>query len=111
MRRTELLVREAVPALEAETVRIVHLSDIHFWQYAFNPLRLMSKRLAGMVSLLAGRARRFRLAGVPRLVDRVRSLDPDHILITGDITTTAPARRIPGGARGRWPISSTNRAG
>jgi 3',5'-cyclic AMP phosphodiesterase CpdA len=70
-------------------VRIVHLSDIHFWQYAFNPLRLMSKRLAGTVSLLAGRARRFPLAGVPRLVDRVRSLEPDHILITGDITTTA----------------------
>jgi 3',5'-cyclic AMP phosphodiesterase CpdA len=70
-------------------VRIVHLSDIHFWQYAFNPLRLMSKRLTGMVSLLAGRARRFGLAGVPRLVERVRNLDPDHILITGDITTTA----------------------
>jgi 3',5'-cyclic AMP phosphodiesterase CpdA len=70
-------------------VRIVHLSDIHFWQYAFNPLRLMSKRLTGMVALLAGRARRFRMAGVPRLVDRVRNLEPDHILITGDITTTA----------------------
>jgi 3',5'-cyclic AMP phosphodiesterase CpdA len=70
-------------------VRIVHLSDIHFWQYAFNPLRLMSKRLAGMASLLAGRARRFRLAGVPRLVERVRRLEPDHILITGDLTTTA----------------------
>ncbi len=70
-------------------MRIVHLSDIHFWQYAFNPLRLMSKRLAGMASLLAGRARRFRLAGIPRLVDRVSSLEPDHILITGDLTTTA----------------------
>src|SRR5262249_11522614 len=63
--------------------------DIHFWQYAFNPLRLMSKRLVGTVSLVAGRARRFRLAGVPRLVDRGRSLEPDHNLITGDITTTA----------------------
>jgi 3',5'-cyclic AMP phosphodiesterase CpdA len=70
-------------------LRIVHLSDIHFWQYAFNPLRLMSKRLHGMVALAAGRARRFGLAGVPRLVDRVRSLDADHILITGDLTTTA----------------------
>lgn len=70
-------------------MRIVHLSDIHFWQYAFNPLRLMSKRLTGMLSLAAGRARRFRLAGVPRVVERVRSLVPDHILITGDITTTA----------------------
>jgi 3',5'-cyclic AMP phosphodiesterase CpdA len=75
--------------LGADSVRIVHLSDIHFWQYAFNPLRLMSKRLAGMASLLAGRARRFRLAGVPRLVERVRQVGPDHILITGDLTTTA----------------------
>ncbi len=70
-------------------MRIIHVSDIHFWQYAFNPLRLMSKRLAGMAALLAGRAARFRLAGVPRLVERVRQLEPDHILITGDVTTTA----------------------
>jgi 3',5'-cyclic AMP phosphodiesterase CpdA len=70
-------------------VRIIHVSDIHFWQYEFNPLRLVSKRLIGMAALLWGRARRFRLEGVPRLVERVRRLDPDHILITGDLTTTA----------------------
>jgi 3',5'-cyclic AMP phosphodiesterase CpdA len=71
------------------TVRIVHVTDIHFWQYAFNPLRLMSKRMLGTAFLLAGRAKRFHLAGVARLVDRVRQLEPDHILITGDLTTTA----------------------
>jgi 3',5'-cyclic AMP phosphodiesterase CpdA len=70
-------------------LRLVHLSDIHFWQYAYHPLRLMSKRLMGTVSLLLGRARRFRLERAPELVDRVRSLDPAHILITGDLTTTA----------------------
>lgn len=79
----------AGPSRYAETVRIVHLSDIHFWRYAFNPLRLMSKRFTGMVSLVAGRARRFRLAGVPRVVERIRGIQPDHILITGDVTTTA----------------------
>jgi 3',5'-cyclic AMP phosphodiesterase CpdA len=70
-------------------LRIVHVSDIHFWQYAFNPLRLLSKRLLGMTSLALGRARRFRLERVPELVERVKSLKPDHILITGDLTTTA----------------------
>jgi 3',5'-cyclic AMP phosphodiesterase CpdA len=70
-------------------MRIVHVSDLHFWQYEFNPLRLLSKRLVGMASLLAGRARRFRLEGVSRLVEYVLRLDPDHILITGDLTTTA----------------------
>jgi len=70
-------------------LRIVHLSDIHFWQYEFHPLRLFSKRLLGMSSLVLGRARRFRLERVPELVAYVRSLDPDHLLITGDLTTTA----------------------
>ena len=70
-------------------LRIVHLSDIHFWRYEFHPLRLASKRLFGMLSLVLRRARRFRLERVPELVEYVRSLDPDHILITGDVTTTA----------------------
>ena len=70
-------------------MRIVHISDIHFWRYEFHPLRLMSKRLLGMASLVVRRARRFRLERVPELVEYVRSLEPDHILITGDVTTTA----------------------
>jgi 3',5'-cyclic AMP phosphodiesterase CpdA len=72
-----------------QPLRIIHVSDIHFWQYTFNPLRLMSKRLKGMASLMLGRASRFRLERCSELVDRVRSLHADHILITGDLTTTA----------------------
>jgi 3',5'-cyclic AMP phosphodiesterase CpdA len=70
-------------------VRLVHLSDIHVWRYAFNPIRLFSKRAVGMVELLGGRARRFRLERLAEVVARVKSLAPDHILITGDLTTTA----------------------
>jgi 3',5'-cyclic AMP phosphodiesterase CpdA len=70
-------------------LRIVHLSDIHIWRYTFNPLRLFSKRTIGMIELLAGRARRFRLDRLAAVVERVQGLQPDHILITGDLTTTA----------------------
>jgi len=70
-------------------LRIVHVSDIHFWQYAINPLRFLSKRLLGTMSLVLGRAGRFRLERVPNLVERVNCLNADHILITGDLTTTA----------------------
>jgi 3',5'-cyclic AMP phosphodiesterase CpdA len=70
-------------------VRIVHLSDIHLWQYTFNPLRFLSKRAVGMASLVLGRASRFRLERIPELVNRVQKLRADHILITGDLTTTA----------------------
>ena len=70
-------------------MRIAHLSDIHLWQYTINPLRLLSKRSAGMASLFWDVRRRFRLERIPDLVDRVNSLRVDHILITGDLTTTA----------------------
>ncbi len=70
-------------------MRIVHLSDIHLWRYCFNPIRLLNKRAVGIASLLAGRARRFRLERLHDVVERVLRLDADHVLITGDLTTTA----------------------
>lgn len=70
-------------------MRIAHLSDIHLWKYDWHPARLASKRAVGMMSLLTGRARRFRLERIEAVVDRVLQLQPDHVLITGDLTTTA----------------------
>ncbi|WP_165064337.1 metallophosphoesterase family protein [Paludisphaera rhizosphaerae] len=69
--------------------RLVHLSDVHVWRFTFNPLRLLGKRAVGMAELLLGRADRFRLERLPEVVSRVQSLRPDHILISGDLTTTA----------------------
>ena len=70
-------------------MRILHLSDIHLWRLTFNPLRLFGKRSVGVFSLLGGRARRFRLERLADVVERVASLHPDHVLITGDLTTTS----------------------
>jgi hypothetical protein len=81
--------RAAVGPGEAGRLRIVHLSDIHVWQYSFNPLHLVNKRAVGILSLLAGRAKRFRRERIHAVVQRVLSLAPDHVLITGDLTTTA----------------------
>ncbi len=41
------------------------------------------------MALLAGRSRRFRLERLDAVVDRVLELRPDHVLITGDLTTTS----------------------
>lgn len=70
-------------------MRIIHLSDIHVWRYPNNPLHLLSKRSVGVFELLTGRARKFRLERISQVVDHVLSLEPDHVLITGDLTTTA----------------------
>lgn len=70
-------------------MRILQLSDIHVWRYSYNPLHLFNKRAVGIASLLAGRARKFRLERLAAVVDRAHSLKADHVLITGDLTTTA----------------------
>lgn len=70
-------------------MRIVHLSDIHVWRYVFNPFRLVNKRAVGMADLLLGRARKFRLERLADVIERAAGLKADHVLITGDLTTTA----------------------
>jgi 3',5'-cyclic AMP phosphodiesterase CpdA len=75
-------------------VRIIHLSDIHVWRFALNPLRLFNKRALGMVELVLGRGRKFRLERLGEVCERVRGLAPDHVLITGDLTTTAQSEEF-----------------
>ena len=70
-------------------MNIVHLSDIHIWRYTWNLRHLMGRRALGILELLMGRAKRFQLDRLAAVVDRVLGLEPDHILITGDLTTTA----------------------
>lgn len=68
---------------------MIQLSDVHIWRYSYNPLHLINKRLVGIASLIAGRAANFRLERLDGVVDRILSLNADHLLITGDLTTTA----------------------
>ncbi len=42
-------------SFDSRPLRLIHVSDVHFWRYAFNPLQLFSKRLLGMASLVARR--------------------------------------------------------
>ena len=70
-------------------MKIVHLSDIHVWKYSRNPIRWWGKRAIGMAELLTGRARQFRLERLVEVVEQARRLEPDHVLISGDLTTTA----------------------
>jgi 3',5'-cyclic AMP phosphodiesterase CpdA len=85
-------------------VRIVHLSDIHVWRYSWNPLDLLNKRALGMLSLVAGRARRFRLERLEQVIARVQELSPDHVLITGDLTTTALKAEFGDAIKGLQPL-------
>ncbi len=70
-------------------MRILHVSDLHYWHITLNPLRLAGKRFLGMSNLLLNRAWKFRREALPALVAYARELRPDHIIFTGDLTTTA----------------------
>jgi 3',5'-cyclic AMP phosphodiesterase CpdA len=91
--------------------RIAHLSDVHVWERTFNPVRLLNKRVVGMAALMLGRARRFRLERLGALVEKVESIRPDHVLITGDLTTTALPEEFARAAEVLRPLlRSTERA-
>ena len=70
-------------------MRIIQLSDVHVWRYSYNPFHLFNKRVIGTASLLAGRAANFRLDRLDAVVAKVKEVAADHLLITGDLTTTA----------------------
>ena len=69
--------------------RIVHISDIHFWQIPWNPLAWYGKRMLGLSNLILRRARKFRLEAIPELLKAIESDHPDHLVVSGDISTTS----------------------
>ena len=70
-------------------MRLLHLSDIHVWHWPTRFRDLWSKRALGVGSLVVGRAARFPQGRLHPLTEYVASLQADHLLITGDFTTTA----------------------
>jgi calcineurin-like phosphoesterase family protein len=68
---------------------IVLLGDIHLSCRFAWPWQLLSKRLLGMLNLWLNRKRNFDASLLVALFDRIDSLDPDHLLWAGDLTTTA----------------------
>ncbi len=59
-----------------------------------HPRRLLGKRAVGMFELISGRARKFRLEKLGEVVDRAVGVGADHVLITGDLTTTSLPREF-----------------
>jgi 3',5'-cyclic AMP phosphodiesterase CpdA len=68
-------------------IRVAHASDIHW--YAKAPVtRLVGKRAFATLNVALGR-RRYASAVQTALVDHLRDVDADVVVITGDLTTSA----------------------
>ena len=73
----------------AGTYRILHISDIHLWNFTWNPLLWLGKRGLGLANLALRRARKFRREEMPHLLLALEEDDADHLVVSGDLTTTS----------------------
>ena len=68
-------------------MRIVHFSDIHIGCWTRDPSALIDKRLLGQLNYFLHRRPTFRYELIERAAYRIRSLAPDWVVCTGDITS------------------------
>ena len=70
-------------------MRIALLGDIHHYRLFVPPWRLMSKRLVGQTNLWLNRRRCFNRTLLMMALNRIASIKPDLLLLSGDLTTTS----------------------
>ncbi len=70
-------------------MRIALIGDIHLYRLWAMPWTLLSKRLFGQCSVWFNRGRHFDRALLGPVMDRVRSFEPQLVLFSGDLTSTA----------------------
>lgn len=70
-------------------MRLVLIGDIHLYRLKVAANRLLGKRLLGQSNLWLNRRFRFNHDLLDPLMERVRALEPEMVLLTGDVTTTA----------------------
>lgn len=67
-------------------MRIVHFSDIHVGRLTHDPTAFFDKRLLGMMNFLVRRRGHLHPEFVERALARIKTLEPDIVLCTGDVT-------------------------
>jgi 3',5'-cyclic AMP phosphodiesterase CpdA len=72
-----------------ELIRIAHISDLHFSKTTLNPLQFFSKRWLGNLNLIFSRKGNYLTQRLFPLVDLFKELGVQHVIITGDLTTTS----------------------
>ena len=66
---------------------VAHITDLHLLSLkGVNPLELLNKRLTGAANLLFNRGGQFPLEVAHALVQDIRSQEPDHVVVSGDVS-------------------------
>lgn len=70
-------------------MRLVLFGDIHLYRLWLTPWQLASKRILGQSNLILNRRKTFRHDLLGKMVDEAIGLEPDMLLLSGDVTTTS----------------------
>jgi len=72
-------------------MRLALIGDIHYYRLAVAPWQLFGKRLLGQANLWLNRRHRFNRSLLKPVLEQAESIQPDMVLMSGDLTTTALA--------------------
>ena len=73
-------------------IRMAHISDLHFSKFSLNPSQLLSKEWLGNMNLLFNRSNHYANSRPFSLLQTFLERRITHVLISGDLTTTASHR-------------------
>lgn len=68
---------------------LLHVADIHYWKVVMNPFRLLNKRFLGNVNVFIKRRHEFVTSRATEFSDKLASVGPKNLLMTGDFTSTS----------------------
>lgn len=71
------------------SLRLAHLSDLHFAEVAYSPFQFFSKRWLGNLNLLFSRRNQYPTERLFPLVDFLKEQKVSHVIISGDLSTTS----------------------
>lgn len=71
------------------TIKIAHISDLHFSHLTFSPSQFFSKRWIGNINLIFSRKQDYQPEKLQGLADYFAEAGVTHLFITGDLSTTS----------------------
>jgi len=86
-------------------MRIALIGDLHVYRLCVPPWQLVGKRLIGQANLWLNRRHRFDHRLVGHTVEQVMGMNPDLVLLSGDLTTTALHGEFEDAARMLAPLA------
>ena len=81
-------------------MRILHFSDIHFWERHFEwQDAWYPKRTLGFINLSLFRHKKFPPSYAQSVCEQILKEDADLVIFSGDMSTMSPGHRIPSSCR------------